>query len=132
MAAMNRKHDMIEALALGATFACLAHCIALPLLLALLPALAAIVPVPTEVHLVALGLAIPATGFALWSGYRHHGGARPLAMGLLGLAMLAIAVWPWGGSVLEAPITICGSIAIGAAHLGNWRLRRQVAHVHAA
>lgn len=122
---MTRSSDLVEGLAIGATLACLAHCIALPLAIAALPALAEIVPLPTHVHLVALGTAIPFTGIALWAGYRHHGGARPLVMGVLGLAMLTIAVWPWGGTVLEAPITICGSIAIAAAHLGNWRLRRQ-------
>lgn len=121
---------MIEGVALGATIACLAHCIALPLVIALLPALSTVVPVPTNFHIAALALAIPATGLALWSGYARHGVARPLLMGLLGLSMLTAGVWPWGGTVLEGPVTIFGSIAIGAAHLANWRLRRMAAHAH--
>ena len=123
--AMRRSADIIESIAVGATAACLVHCLALPLLIAALPTLASVIPVPEAFHLLALGLAVPATGGALFVGYRRHRLAAPLVAGGVGLALLALGVLRWGGTPLEAPVTIAGSLAIAAAHLFNWRLRRR-------
>ena len=122
--AMRRMPDIVEGVAMGAAIACLAHCIALPLLLATLPALASVVPVPHDFHLVALGLAVPATAGALFAGYRRHRLAGPLLAGTLGLLLLTLGVLTWGETPLEIPVTIAGSLFIAAAHFTNWRLRR--------
>ena len=116
---------------MGATAACLVHCIALPVLIAALPALAAVFPIPESFHVYALLLAVPATGGALLAGYRRHGAIGPVLGGTVGLVLLALAVFVWGATPLEAPVTIGGSILIGCAHLANWRFRR-AAHLHLA
>ena len=122
---------MIEGLAVGATLACLVHCIALPVIIALLPAVATVVPIPETFHILALVFAVPATGGALYIGYRHHRLAAPLLIGSAGLLLLALGVLHWGETPLEAPVTIFGSLLIGGAHVANWRLRRTV-HIHRA
>lgn len=126
---MRRLQDMIEGLAVGATIACLIHCIALPVILAALPAMATMVPIPATFHIIALAFAVPATGGALYIGYRHHRLATPLLAGSAGIALLALGVLRWGETPLEAPLTILGSLLIAAAHVANWRLRRAI-HAH--
>jgi len=126
---MRRLQDMIEGLAVGAALACLIHCIALPVTLAALPALATVVPIPATFHILALAFAVPATGGALYVGYRHHRLAAPLLIGGTGIVLLALGVLRWGETPLEAPVTIVGSLLIAAAHIANWRLRRAT-HVH--
>ncbi len=128
---MRRFQDMIEGVAVGAALACLVHCIALPVVIAALPALATVVPIPATFHILALAFAVPATGGALYIGYRRHRLAAPLLIGGVGLVLLALGVLHWGETPLEVPVTIFGSLLIAAAHVTNWRLRRAV-HVHLA
>ena len=121
---MARKDDLIEGIAVGATIACLVHCLALPLLFALVPVISAVLPIPEHFHVIALGLAIPATGGALFAGYRRHRIAAPLLAGTAGLVLLTLGATHWEATPQETPITVLGSLCIAAAHLANWRYRR--------
>lgn len=121
---LRRRADLIEGLAIGATIACLVHCLALPLMIAAIPILSTMLPIPEHFHLIALGLAIPATAGALFAGYRRHRLAAPLIAGTVGLTLLALAAIHWGETPLEMPVTVLGSLAIAVAHLANWRYRR--------
>ncbi len=114
---------------MGATLACLVHCIALPVIIAALPALSSVVPIPATFHLLALAFAIPATGGALYVGYRHHRLAMPLLVGGAGIVLLALGVLHWGETPLETPVTVLGSLLIAGAHVANWRLRRACLHL---
>ena len=127
---MARKDDLIEGVAVGATIACLVHCLALPLLIAVIPVIPAVLPIPEHFHAIALGLAIPATGGALFAGYRRHRVAAPLFAGTTGLLLLTLGATHWEATPLETPVTVLGSLRIAAAHLVNWRYRR-LAHVTA-
>jgi hypothetical protein len=129
--AMARKDDLIEGIAVGATIACLVHCLALPLLIAALPVIPAVLPIPEHFHAIALGLAIPATGGALFAGYRRHRLAAPLLAGTAGLLLLTLGATHWEATSSETPVTVLGSFCIAAAHLTNWRYRR-LAHAAAA
>lgn len=125
---MARKDDLIEGIAVGATIACLVHCLALPLLIAVIPIIPAVLPIPEHFHAIALGLAIPATGGALFAGYRRHRVAAPLFAGITGLLLLTLGATLWEATPLETPVTVLGSLCIAAAHLVNWRYRR-LAHL---
>lgn len=114
--------DRFEKAALAASFLCLVHCLALPLLIAALPPLSRILALPESVHLWLLGFAIPASGGALVAGRARHGSALPLALGAAGLALLALGALPFGGSAGETPVTVAGSLALAAAHILNRRL----------
>jgi len=122
--AMARKDDLIEGIAVGATIACLIHCLALPLLIAAIPVVSSVLPIPLHFHEIALGLAIPATAGALFAGYRRHRLAAPLIAGTVGLTLLTLGAIHWGETPLEMPVTVLGSLAIAVAHLANWRYRR--------
>jgi hypothetical protein len=124
---MANKSDIAESMAIFAAAACLAHCVALPVLIAALPALASVVPVPTSFHIAALIFAVPTTLFALAFGFRRHRRPFPLIAGVIGLALLVIAVVVYERTPGEAPVTMLGSLVIVAAHVSNWRLRRQAA-----
>ncbi|HVI99946.1 MAG TPA: MerC domain-containing protein [Sphingomonas sp.] len=118
------REDWLDRAALGASVACLVHCLALPLVLAALPALAAIVAIPESVHLWVLLFAIPTSGYALIAGRAKHGIAWPLCLGAAGLILLAVGALALEGS-RETAITVSGSLALAAAHLGNWRARHR-------
>ena len=128
---MARKDDLIEGIAVGATIACLVHCLALPLLFAVIPVVSTVLPIPEHFHIIALGLAIPATGGALFAGYRRHRLAKPLLAGTAGLVLLTLGATYWEATGLETPVTVLGSLCIAAAHLANWRYRR-ASHLTAA
>jgi hypothetical protein len=121
---MRSGADWIEALGVGATVACLIHCLALPLLLTATPVLAVSIPLPASFHVVALLLAIPATGGALYAGYRRHRLALPMVAGGAGLVLLTVAALSFHGHPLETVLTVIGSLAIAGAHAANWRFRR--------
>lgn len=118
-----RAVDWSERAAIGASFACLVHCLALPLLLSAAPALSMVLAVPESFHLWALAVAVPAAGFALWQGCLRHGAVTPLLAGSAGLALLVLGALAFAGGSWEAPATVAGSVTLVAAHLANWRFR---------
>jgi hypothetical protein len=119
-----RRADLIEHAALGASFLCLLHCLALPLLIAALPALGSILPVGPTFHLAMLAFAVPASGLALTSGQAQHGVVWPLLAGLFGLFFLMLGVLAFAGTWLETALTVLGAILLAVAHVANLRLRR--------
>lgn len=100
--------------------ACLAHCLALPFVIALLPAIASSLPPDSWIHPVLIGLALPVTGAALWRGYHLHRRTRPALIGLAGLGLIASALLARGG-LAEPALTVLGGLLVSAAHILNWR-----------
>jgi len=119
----GRSTDWVERTALIASFACVAHCLMLPLLFAALPVLSSVLPVSEAFHLWMLGVAVPLSTFALVTGRVQHRARGPLAIGFVGLALLAAGAVFFGYTEAEIPVTVAGSLALGWAHLANWRLR---------
>lgn len=115
--------DAIEGTAIGASLLCLAHCLALPLLLLLLPGTLAIFVRSEAAHLWIFLLVAPFALIALGLGYRRHGQFLPGLLGSLGIACLAIALMPVIGEWAAKAITIAGSLLLVAGHLLNWRER---------
>jgi hypothetical protein len=121
--------DWIERAAVGASALCLIHCAGLPLLLAALPALSSLIPIPESFHVWVLAFAVPTSALALVTGWRHHSQVYPLLMGATGLALLATGALLLLGGRWETPVTILGSLCLASAHIGNWRLRH-IGHHH--
>ena len=115
--------------AVGASALCLIHCIGLPLLLAALPVLSSLLPIPESFHVWILAFAAPSSALALFAGRRHHRRAYPLMMGATGLILLAPGALLLLGGRWEAPVTIIGSLCLACAHVANWRLRHS-SHRH--
>lgn len=119
--------DAIEGTAIGASILCLAHCLALPLLLLILPGTLAVFARSSAVHLSIFLLVAPFAFVALGLGYRRH--RRPLAgiLGMLGIACLGAALVPALGEPTARIITVIGSLLLVTGHVLNWRQR---AHAH--
>lgn len=121
----GQKHGWLDSLAVGASTACLIHCLALPLLIALLPALAGVLDVGEGFHRALFGLAVPVSSIALLVGHKRHGQITPAAGGLTGLALLASGLLA-GQAAAETALTVSGSLLLASAHLMNWRLRARL------
>ena len=122
----DHRSRWLDLAAVGASLACLIHCLLLPLLFAALPAITLLVKVPESFHLSAFLFAVPASAAAMLSGYRHHGAAHPLAMAAVGLALIGAGALGGFRLVFETGLSVAGSVILAAAHVRNWRLRNAV------
>ena len=117
---MKRRGSWLDGFALCASSLCTLHCLGLPLLFALLPALASRVDPGESFHIVMLALAVPTSLFALIKG-RQRSGKSPIFMGILGLMLMAAGAFLTRESLSEAALTVAGSALLAAAHILNWR-----------
>ena len=114
------KMDQIG-LALSAS--CLVHCLALPVALVAAPALAVwLGETESTVHWVLFGIATVVSGGALYVGYRRHGAALVVFVGVVGLLVMAVAAAHLFGAALEATLTLVGASIVALAHVVNLRL----------
>lgn len=123
---MKNAAALFDASAVALSGLCLLHCLALPLLAALLPLFGAWSEAEW-VHGVFVLIAAPLTSYALWRAHRHR--PLPAALWLLagsGLALLLAGASGGLGERAETPLTIAGSLALASAHL--WNAARRHAH----
>lgn len=125
-AARPRFADL-AGLTLSAT--CLIHCLALPMLLLLAPALGHWIALPEWTHAAILALALPAAFAAMRGGWERHRRSTPGLVAVAGLGLLALGLAAherWiataSASAVDTLLTTLGALALAAAHLANWRL----------
>lgn len=125
-AARPRLADL-AGLALSAT--CLVHCLALPMLLLLAPAIGHWVALPEWTHAAILMLALPAAYAAMRGGWHRHRRSAPAAAAVAGLALLTLGLAAheevFAGvdpAIADRLFTSAGALALAAAHIANWRL----------
>ena len=123
----ERRTNVVEGVAVSGSLLCLAHCLALPLLLLLLPGVLGLFAQSDAFHYAALALVVPAALAAFWLGYRRHRARRPAVLGLAGVACLGIALLPGAGEGGELWFTVAGSLLLITGHTMNWRLRTHAA-----
>ena len=108
---------------------CAVHCAALPLVLAIAPAIGAGFASPTfEIAFIAFASVLGLTSLIL--GYRQHRVGRALLLLAPGIALLwaAVLIEPLHENLLGHAVAMaCGGSLIAIAHLLNLRL----AHAHA-
>lgn len=123
-----RLVSWFDGLAVGASVLCLIHCLALPIVIAALPALAARLDLGEGFHLGVLAFALPVSAVALGEGWRRHRGLTPLFVGAAGLVLLAagLAFEEW--VAVETGVTVAGSLLLAGAHVANWRGRSPQTH----
>ncbi|MFQ6005389.1 MAG: MerC domain-containing protein [Woeseia sp.] len=104
---------------------CLMHCLALPLMIALMPILAQFRE--GHFHVQLLVVVLPASVVAFMSGYRRHGSKGVIAWGVAG-ALLLVAGGTIAhdayGIVADRALTICGALILAVAHYFNNRYSR--------
>lgn len=110
----------LDAAAILLSLLCLVHCLAFPLLVALLPLAALPVDVGPLFHWLLLLLAVPIGLVALGRG-RRHAGPLPLAFGLVGFGLMAAAVALLHDTPGEVRLTVVGVLLVATAHVANWR-----------
>lgn len=113
----------LDGLAISASALCLIHCLALPVAIAFLPALAAWADGGELFHIAMLAIAVPLSSWTLIAGWRGHGVVAPLVIGALGLALL-IAGLGFEGLELGTVLTVAGGITLAMAHVRNLRATR--------
>ncbi|WP_312345211.1 MerC family mercury resistance protein [Stenotrophomonas acidaminiphila] len=123
---MKHAAALFDVSALALSGLCLLHCLALPLLAALLPLLGTWSEAEW-VHGLFVLIAAPLTSYALWRAHRHR--PLPAALWLLagtGLALLLAGACGGLGGRAETLLTVAGSLALASARL--WNAARRHAH----
>jgi hypothetical protein len=126
---LSRHFDQV-AIALSAV--CLVHCLAVPVLVAVLPIAAISFGDGQHFHGLMLWLVVPTSVLGFGLGYRLHRRGDIVAAGAGGVAILATAAvyghaaWPVAA---EASVSVAGSLLLGSAHWLNFRLVRRC-HQH--
>lgn len=123
----------LDKFAVSASALCAVHCLSLPLLLGVFPALGATFFGQEAFHVLLLWFVIPLSVVSLSMGCRKHKSWAVAILGLAGLAILCLAAF-FGHDVLgeagERIATLLGATIIAVAHLRNYTLCRQVACDH--
>ena len=73
----------------------------------------------TQTHWLLFGLAVPISGVALYRGYKRQPNTLTILMGMIGLALMLLAVLHLLGEDLEILLTTVGVILVMVAHIRN-------------
>ncbi|MGA9521453.1 MAG: MerC domain-containing protein [Myxococcaceae bacterium] len=104
------------------SFACAAHCAAVPLAMAALPLTGPSFLGESTVEIVLIGTSLLVAAFAFPLGWRYHRRLQPLL--LLGAGIALISVGQLSESAAEVVVPL-GAVVIGVAHLAQLRSPRQ-------
>jgi hypothetical protein len=117
---MDKVSGWADAAGVVTSALCLLHCLAMPLLLAALPALGW--AGDDRLHAALVGVALLAALVSLGPGYVKHRRAAVPLIGGAGLACLGAAVFlvgPRYGEAGETALTVAGAVLLCIAHLRN-------------
>ena len=114
--------------AIGLSLLCVLHCLALPLLLVMLPSLVGLGLDDERFHIWLIIVVIPLSAFALTLGCAKHRNKSVLYIGIVGLGVLCLA--PLIGHDLlgemgERLLTLLGATLIAISHIRNFSLCRR-------
>ncbi len=121
--ARQKVLNWLDGLAVSVSTACLVHCLALPALLAILPAWSRWLDLPEAIHLWLLVVALPLSSLVLWRAARQSAQAwQSFWLGITGLSGMTAGILVEGQSV-ETIVTSIGAALLASAHVINWRRR---------
>jgi len=98
---------------------CLVHCLALPLLVAVLPGLSLAVFEAEWVHKLLVVFAFGVGSIAMYGGLTLHRHISPVILAALGITVMASALTLVEGEQAETALTVIGASLTGCAHLAN-------------
>ncbi len=128
---MFLKNIYYDKFAIGLSLLCTLHCLALPLLMLLLPTVSAVFLADEGFHSSMVMMVLPISSFALWVGYKQHHSFKILLQGVTGLIILSITVLLGHeqlGEVAEKLLTLLGSSFICYSHYLNYKMCQQQEH----
>lgn len=107
---------------------CVVHCMAVPLVLVIFPAIgASLFPSEDMTHAVLLAFILGVAGVAFVSGWRVHGQWRPVVWMAIGMTIVVYATFfahKQLGHFWEPFIAIAGSLALIRAHYLNHHCKK--------
>lgn len=112
----------LDLYAVGLSTLCVIHCVALPLLVALMPVVAQAAE-NELVHRVLVVVAVPVSLRVIWKTRPAKSNRLFIGAALTGLGFLLLAAFVETVSAHEQPITVAGALLLGSAHVWHW-LRR--------
>src|SRR3990170_8712658 len=110
---------MADGTAVGASLLCLIHCLLLPLVIALFPALGGLIGLPESLHILLFATAVPVSALAIVAGYRRHGSMLPGSIAVAGLGLIGGGALAGLPLLLETSVTVVGSLALALAISGT-------------
>ena len=116
-----------DKMAMSLSMLCALHCMAAPMIIVMLPSLAALQLDDEAFHTWMVLAVIPISIYALTMGCRQHKHYRLLGIGLFGLLFLLSAVLSGDDlitSFWEKALTVTGAVTIALGHYWNYRLCR--------
>lgn len=119
------KNTIADKLSISLSLLCAIHCLAMPLIVVALPALAALPLADEAFHLWMVYMVLPISLFALTMGCKKHKRYRLLFVGGIGLSILAISAFAGHdllGEFWEKTLTVIGSSIIAVGHIWNYKL----------
>lgn len=122
---MNISSGLGDKLAISLSALCSIHCLAAPVLLALLPSLAGMAFLDEGFHRWLIFAVIPCSVLSLGLGCRQHRKISVLFYGAVGIIlMLSLLVLghEYLGETMERGLSLVASLFIAAAHWQNYRL----------
>lgn len=120
----SSDHVPLDKAAIAVSVLCVIHCISVPLLLVLAPALNLWLWGSDTFHLMLLAVVVPLSLVAFRRGYRHHHNLGLLWPGLIGLAVVVLAALLEMGPIgheMAAVLTTLGGVGIITSHWRNLR-----------
>ena len=119
----------VDKIAVSASIVCAVHCLCLPILVVVSPAIGATIFGQESFHQILVFLIIPISVVGLFMGCRKHKNRLVMLMGFGGLMTLGLAA-SLGHSMLgergETLLTLVGSFVIAGSHVRNYILCRRV------
>ena len=117
-----RRHARADAFGMLLSALCMLHCLLLPALVAYgIGGL--VVGLDTEwTHLLLLAVVIPVSGVAFIGGWIRHRRVAVLALGIAGVALLALAAFvlhPYYGKTADVSVTTLGGALLIIGHWHN-------------
>ena len=118
---------VLDKAAIGVSLLCVVHCLSIPFIIALGPALNLWFWGSEGFHLALLMVVIPLSLVAFGLGYRYHKNKKMLKPGLAGLAIVTLAAvleMIWIGPATAAVITSTGGVLLIVAHFMNLKAQK--------
>tara|TARA_R110002110_G_scaffold104437_2_gene263399 strand:+ start:323 stop:727 length:405 start_codon:yes stop_codon:yes gene_type:complete len=123
----DTKRSVLDRIAVVLSSVCMLHCLALPFVLTLLPISQGAFLDEQTFHLLMLVLILPVSLIALTIGCRKHKDQLTIALGTIGLLVLALTAFfghDWFGITGERIVTSMGGLILAGAHIQNYRICR--------
>lgn len=126
---MTPSGNTLDQAAIGLSFLCVMHCLALPVILVISPSLASLPLADEHFHLWLVMLVVPTSSLALFMGCRRHRRWHVVFWGITGVSVLLMtAIFGHAvlGEVGERIFTVIGAVLVAIGHGLNYRLCRQI------